>query len=328
MKKRKQRLLAIGLSVATVVASGQYMERSQLRMEAEMAGLALAGVTPLAARLPTRPAADAAPALPVLPDDPETAQAITPTPARVALGFREGRTGPTASHQGLEMPALGVSGLPCGPEMTAETTGDGMVRLFLSAPCRPGRRVTLHHDLISFTEVTDQLGLLSVEVPAMAPAAAFLAKFDDGATVTHTLSVPAAAGRTHAALVAMAADAMQMHVYEADARFGEPGHVWSRAPRAIGAQGTFRVLGDRAIAGGRIAQVYTAPRGTPEPRLSVEAEVTRANCGREIEAQTVLSDGGSDMTVGAVSFTLPGCDSVGEFLVLKNLPQGRKLAAN
>ncbi|TCP40236.1 hypothetical protein [Rhodovulum marinum] len=327
MKKRKQRLLAIGLSVATVVASGQYMERSQPHHQAEMAEIALADITLLAARGPVAPASGGVSAIPALPDDPATPEGLHPGPVRlVATPAQRPADGPAI--RGLKMPALGVSGLPCGPEMTAEATDEATVRLILSAPCRPGRRVTLHHDLISFTEVTDQLGLLSVEVPVMVPAAAFVAEFDDGATVAHALSLPAAAGRRHAALVTVGAGGMQLHAYEAGARFGGAGHVWAAAPQGIGARGTLRVLGDPGLPGGRIAQVYTAPAGAQDLRLSVEAQVTPANCGREIEAQTVLPDRAGSMTSGVVSFVLPGCDAVGEFLVLKNLPQDRKLATN
>ena len=63
-------------------------------------------------------------------------------------------------------------------------------------------------------------------------------------------------------------------------------------------------------------------------RVSVEAEVTKANCGREIAAETLQP--GADGTMQAVEITLavPDCSAVGEFLVLKNVLRDLKIASN
>ncbi|TCO73481.1 hypothetical protein [Rhodovulum euryhalinum] len=315
-RRRKLWLLAIGLALPGLVALGRHMDLGDPISVGEPAhrSASLSGLEPLAAR---------AGGLPTLPDDPAGPAVLHPIPVRLAIGTDDLVTGAQ-----LAMPAYGVSGLPCRPSLVATPIGAAVVRLVLSAPCRPGSRVTVHHDLISFTERTDQLGLLSVELPAMTPTAAFLAEFDDGVTVRDTVSVPAAAGLTRAALITRGDSGMHLHAFEAGAGFGGGGHVWADAPRGDGAAGTIRILGDPAVENGHRVQIYTAPAATPVPRLSVEVEVTRANCGRRVEAETVLPDADGRMGTGVVTFTLPGCESVGEFLVLKNLPQGRKLATN
>lgn len=339
MRRRNKLLLAIGLSVATVIASGQYMDRSQTRpvvgaaAQTAMSGaeldrvmsMTLSGVTPLAARLPG-PTSVTLASLPPLPEDPAV-DGLSRAPQHRIAGI-SGPAGRIADGVGLDMPDFGVSGLPCDPALTAEATPVATVRLTLSTPCQPGRRVTVHHDHISFSDRTDQMGLLNVEVPAMTASAAFVAELEDGTRVTRTVLVPSALRSASVALVTDSAAGMALHAYEDGARFGEPGHVWSGAPRGQGARGTVRVLGDPALPGGRIAQIYTAPETAPEVRLAVEAEVTAANCGRAIEAQTLLPDRTGRPRAGTLSFVLPGCEAMGEFLVLKNLSPDRKLASN
>ena len=61
--------------------------------------------------------------------------------------------------------------------------------------------------------------------------------------------------------------------------------------------------------------------------LSVETEVSQANCGLEIEAQSL--EVGTQGTVKTQNLTLavPECDAIGDFLVLNNLLQDLKVAA-
>jgi hypothetical protein len=61
--------------------------------------------------------------------------------------------------------------------------------------------------------------------------------------------------------------------------------------------------------------------------VSVEAEITEANCGRDVAAQTFHVHAGEIQTRD-LSMTIPACDAVGDFLVLNNLIEDLKIAAN
>ena len=81
-----------------------------------------------------------------------------------------------------------------------------------------------------------------------------------------------------------------------------------------------------------LAEIYTFPRdtlnGDGTERLSIEAEVTEANCGQDTLARTLESDVEGAVAVIELTFTVPGCDAVGDYLVLQNLLQDLRVATN
>ena len=62
--------------------------------------------------------------------------------------------------------------------------------------------------------------------------------------------------------------------------------------------------------------------------LTVEAEVIKANCGQEIEAQSIELLGDAKIKTQDLSVAVPDCDAVGSFLVLNNLLQDMKVAGH
>ena len=62
--------------------------------------------------------------------------------------------------------------------------------------------------------------------------------------------------------------------------------------------------------------------------VSVDANVTLADCGLRIEAQTLEVSRAGKMKVQDLTFPIPSCDAVGDFLVLGNLIQDLKVARN
>jgi len=61
--------------------------------------------------------------------------------------------------------------------------------------------------------------------------------------------------------------------------------------------------------------------------LTVEVEVTQENCGREIAAQSIQLNAGLEPSAIDLTMTLPDCNAIGEFLVLKNMFEDLTLAA-
>ena len=91
------------------------------------------------------------------------------------------------------------------------------------------------------------------------------------------------------------------------------------------------VLGRIDLSQPLMAEVYTFPKavrsGSGAVSVSVEAEVTAANCGSEIEAQTLNVHSGLAPVSRSVTFAVPSCDAIGDFLVLNNPLEDLKLAA-
>ena len=118
--------------------------------------------------------------------------------------------------------------------------------------------------------------------------------------------------------------------------YGSDGHVWAGAMRdmtyAVTGQGGYIYrLGDPEIPDGLLAEVYTFPasaaQNAGDVALSVETELGNNNCGLEIEAQTLQTFSGKDITSRDLSLSVLDCDAAGNFLVLNNLFEDLKVAA-
>jgi hypothetical protein len=77
--------------------------------------------------------------------------------------------------------------------------------------------------------------------------------------------------------------------------------------------------------------VYSFPTGTAkrggEIALTVEAEVTEANCNTSVAAQTLEIRDAAGLRVRDLTLEMPQCDTTGDFLVLKNLVEDLTIAA-
>lgn len=212
----------------------------------------------------------------------------------------------------------------CEAEMTASVRAPAMVRLELFAPCRPDTRVTLHHNGMMVSALTDADGRARVAMPALAQSAVFIASFEDGKGAVAVTQVDDVAAHDRF-VVQWHGDArsLRLHAFEYGADFGQPGHVWTGA-EAGNAEGSVIRLGDDLPGPALRAEVYTFPTaGTSREgsvTLRIEAEVTQDNCGRKIEAQGISANGDdAALQVRDLVLPMPGCDALGEFLVLKNL---------
>lgn len=336
----KRRLFAAGATLLTAAVVGHLVQNGEslyaqmtsqkvVTQPAVTAAVALetATIKQLAASVDdTPPAADPA-ALPALPQDvasqPGPARVEGDLPLRVA-GLDSGYAQPVDTEAGFD-----EYGLQCATDLSATPAQAGMVTLALSAPCKPNAWVSVFHDAMRFTLQTDSQGGLKVAVPALTTDAAFMVLYADGTALNAVAQVPAAEDYTHVVLQWQGRNAMQIHAFAAEADYGDAGHVWAGAPGTPeGDAGFMTVLGDATLPEAQVAEIYSVPHTANAPRVSVEAEVTAANCGREISAETLQRNDAGVMHPAEVTFYMPGCDATGEFLVLKNLPQDMKIARN
>ncbi len=95
---------------------------------------------------------------------------------------------------------------------------------------------------------------------------------------------------------------------------------------APAAAGFLSALGDPSVEAPLLAQVYTFPEDGDPVSVAVEAAVTDATCAREILGDVLTAEGGQ-VRRADLSVTMPGCDAVGDYLVLKNLVPDLTLAS-
>jgi hypothetical protein len=225
----------------------------------------------------------------------------------------------------------------CQIKAAAKPIAGAMVNLTLSAPCAPNERLTVHHNGMMFTQATDSDGLLELIAPALTEQAVFVLAFanGDGAVVETTVYDLDQFDRV--ALQWRGRAGFQLHAREFGADYNAPGHVWAgTAPDVLalinGESGFLMQLGDANIPEPLLAEVYTFQTAKTVQDgivdLSVEAEVTAMNCGREIEAQSIEMAVNGSLKTQDLVLAVPGCDAIGSFLVLNNLVSDLRVAFN
>lgn len=235
-----------------------------------------------------------------------------------------------------DMPAeVSAPRFDCEPTLEAEPLAAAMVQLKLEAPCIMGERFTMHHNGMMFTSVTDEDGTASMNVPALARNAVFIVSFENGAGAVAEVEVTSLDYYDRVVLQWKGHAGLQIHAREYGADYGEDGHVWADSARditaaALGKGGFMTRLGAPDVEGARRVEVYSFPSGLMarqgDVELSIEAEVTQSNCGRDIEAQSIQTSGNSRPSVRELVLAMPECDAVGDYLVLKNMLDDLKIA--
>jgi hypothetical protein len=225
----------------------------------------------------------------------------------------------------------------CAATLETRPVAAAMVDLTLSVPCEPNARVTLHHNGMMVSEITDTNGRLVVQMPALSQTAVYMASLASGRSAMAKAEVTSLDVYDRVVVQWQGPGELQIHALEFGADYGDEGHVWIGAPRDIAdaalGKGGFvtrhgRITGDQDLR----AQVYTFPSGTSatmgDVALTVETEVSGENCGRQMEGQALQITGGGALGVTELTVDMPGCEAIGDFLVLKNLLQDLKIARN
>ena len=274
---------------------------------------------------------------------PKLEEAVTPIAAQAITAPAESELPVMQTASATDMLGMPEMDAPqAQPDQTCEITANArpvaaaMVNLTLSATCLPNERVTVHHSGLLFNQVTDDVGAFDITIPAMAKEATFVIAFTNGEGAVAQATVEEIVDFDWAALQWKGDTGFTLHAREFGADYGSDGHVWAGAMRdmtyAVTGQGGYIYrLGDPEIPDGLLAEVYTFPasaaQNAGDVALSVETELGNNNCGLEIEAQTLQTFSGKDITSRDLSLSVPDCDAAGNFLVLNNLFEDLKVAA-
>lgn len=216
----------------------------------------------------------------------------------------------------------------CDLKVSAEPRAGAMVALS-AASCTPNEIVTIHHNGMIFKTALDDQGVLDRVVPALNAHSVFIIETASGLTAKASAEVPEILGFNRIVLQWAGHGGFELHAREFGADYGEVGHVWSGT--AHNGIGSVMRLGDMSIFSPLVAEVYSYPAdnspkdGTIE--LTVESEVTSANCDHTISAQTLDLRSGLLRSRDLV-LNMPNCEATGDFLVLNNLVENLTIAAN
>ncbi len=223
----------------------------------------------------------------------------------------------------------------CAPKLTGVAGKMAMVNVTVHAPCQPNAEIEFSHAGLVFSEYLDADGKVQIDVPALQQEALITASFKDDAAAQIKVTVPDASQYRRAVLVWHGATGLQLHAFEEGANYGEEGHIWADHPggqsRVTSGKGGFAtVLG--SVADGYAADVYTFPaymmRSVSGPAISIEAQVMEATCKDAIEGVFLRANGKDDPRTLPVQMASPGCEAIGEYLVLQDMPQELRIALN
>lgn len=327
----KRRAVTVGVTFFLAAATGHVMQNGEtitarLRgvSEAERPAPATATVTKVAsagasaveeAKAPVKTASAIAREA-SLPDLPATRP--SPFKSGVLLAARMESVGDGYQRPATDADArYSVFGIACADTTASiEATARAVLRVTLAAPCFPSDRITIHHAGLSFVSTTDKVGDLELIVPAMVADAEVEIQFSSGESLTLAQPVSGLDSLHRVAVQWQGETGFRLHAFEEGATFGSPGHVSAANPRdrSTPEGGFLTLLGNAEVDQPQLAEVYTAPAVTNVDDLLVEADVTSANCGRDLEGQTLRMSMGSAPMIEDLSFAMPDCGAVGDYL--------------
>lgn len=212
-----------------------------------------------------------------------------------------------------------VFGIACADSaLTLDATARAMLRLTLSAPCFPNERVVISHSGLTFATATDKAGDLDLMLPALDAEAKVDVRIGTEEVMSATHDVIGLDALSRIAVQWEGAEGFHLSAFENGAAFGAPGHVSAARPRdrATSDGGFLTILGDPAVDRPMLAEVYTAPAATRVDEVVIEAEVSAATCGRALDGAALRMAPGAAVESEPLSLAMPGCDAVGDFLML------------
>lgn len=263
-------------------------------------------------------------------------QAVTVTAPAAPIAERaqpEAAAQPEIAAPTTSPAPLSAFGLPCGLVATASAMPAAMVALDVMDPCRPEATLEISHANLSFSARTDVMGLLTVDIPALeTPAFITIKSAED--EVMAIAGLPDLADFARVAITWEGDFGLELHAFEKGAEFGAPGHIWQDAPGRVadalaGNGGFLTRLGDPRIGPRQQVQVYTINRAdAADLTLSLDIPIKPETCGSPLAARALQVTQGGAIDIWPIRVTLPGCEGVGDFLVLQNIFDAPRLAAN
>lgn len=309
----QRRLTLVVATGAIALGAGHFVQkRAADRMAA--APMIVSAVEPLAAG----PEVDLSPTVaPIaISPEPEPVPVIDSPPVLASI--------PATLPPPVTIPAVAAQP-DCAPQLDLIDQPGAMIGLTLLVPCNPNERIVIRHSGLAITGRTTMNGAYFATIPALTPMAEVQIGFASGQDITASIAMPEVSTLHRFGVQWQAADSFQLNAFENGAGYDQPGHI-SAAFTGMPGDGAFlTILGDSSTDLPLLAEIYTYG-ADPKADLVLEAAVTQGTCGREILGETLrVIDGTVEIT--DLTLAMPGCDAIGDILVLKNPGPDLKVAA-
>ena len=199
----------------------------------------------------------------------------------------------------------------CDPELQVSETPSGHIHVALLAPCYASSPIKIQFNDLVADDTTDATGFWEARLPPLGERTHISVNVDryllQDTFVLDTL--------IDQRLVILAWDGSQTFRIKTDVPVAERSDANALISR----------LGDGS---GASLEVMSFPKNgaSGTVRLSVEAEVTRANCDRTIKTVAFQTGYLGALRKTDIEYTMPDCDRVGDVVLLQNLFRDMTLA--
>ncbi|MEM7717766.1 MAG: hypothetical protein AAF222_01055 [Pseudomonadota bacterium] len=215
-------------------------------------------------------------------------------------------------------------GVSCAPSLELSETPGGLLDVAIQAACHRAELIDVTVNELTATVRTDAHGQHTFRLPALAETVAVTVSL--GAHIlTEKLSLSQNVELQHVILAWKGGQIFSVRTttYATAADAGRTIPVLQTAPVGVLTQ-----LGSER---GHAFEILSFPARPPGAqgviRLTVEAEVTEANCGQDVSTLAYQTGYSGKLRPTEIDYTMPGCDRVGDIVRLQNLFRDMRLAA-
>ncbi len=255
------------------------------------------------------PAAESATAPdPALPELPGLEPAAFRQP--VLLSSRLPGAGDAPSDLRVASREYDTYGQACAdPALHLSALKPAMLGLTVTAACHAGDRVRVSHGPLQFTARLDDKGRYTTALPALAMAGQAGIDLPRGVHLEALRPVTDIGAVMRLALVGGGG---ALHLSATMPGAAGPIDAQHTGLPTLGLGGFLTRLGEDAAP----VEVLTLRPGAEAQDLRLTADVTAGNCGRDLAATVIITDGHARPTTQAVSFAMPDCGAVGQRVML------------
>ncbi|MEL6523212.1 MAG: hypothetical protein AAFQ66_19725 [Pseudomonadota bacterium] len=211
---------------------------------------------------------------------------------------------------------------PCTIDFTAKPSSYGMIDVQIKAPCYGDTQLEIAQGQLRYSARTDVAGYYSEMLPALAVSTSVSVAFADGWTSRAKVEFSEAFDFTRVALAWRGSRVMQLSAMEnrAEVSRANPG----AADLASGeTAGFLTTLGDPSLSDAWQVEIYSIPQqalsAIGKVDMSIQAEVTPENCGRNRSAYVLQPGFDQSDRPTALTVAMPGCHTAGRTVVLDHV---------